>query len=156
MSVCMFVSLSVCLCILSVSFCSLVLFTRRCQILCLSICLFHCLLCLSVCLFVSLSVGLFVCSTTDLFLKQTSGIILFYSLKNPSFPEYVYLTESGVMSLDIHPRVPVPGGGRLLRRQCSRLQSDGKQYRAGVHEQCKDWQTYRPCLAGTCQDTLTY
>jgi len=42
----------------------------------------------------------------DLFLKQTSGIILFYSLKNPSFPEYVYLTDSGVMSLDIHPEHP--------------------------------------------------
>jgi dynein intermediate chain 1, axonemal len=33
-------------------------------------------------------------------------MILFYTLKNPSFPEYVYPTESGVMSLDINPDHP--------------------------------------------------
>ncbi|CAD5120465.1 DgyrCDS9031 [Dimorphilus gyrociliatus] len=37
------------------------------------------------------------------FTKQTQGLILFYSLKNPSFPEYVFETHSGVMCLDIHP-----------------------------------------------------
>ncbi|XP_057303702.1 dynein intermediate chain 2, ciliary-like [Hydractinia symbiolongicarpus] len=37
------------------------------------------------------------------FLKQSSGMICFYSLKNPSFPEHVYTTERGVMCLDIHP-----------------------------------------------------
>lgn len=30
-------------------------------------------------------------------------MILLYSLKNPSYPEYIYSTESGVMCLDIHP-----------------------------------------------------
>lgn len=40
------------------------------------------------------------------FLKQSKGLILLYSLKNPSFPEMVYNTESGVMSLDIHPEYP--------------------------------------------------
>jgi WD40 repeat protein len=33
-------------------------------------------------------------------------MILFYTLKNPSFPEYIYPTESGVMSLDINPDHP--------------------------------------------------
>lgn len=37
------------------------------------------------------------------FLKQSSGRICFYSLKNPSFPEYTYSTDKGVMCLDIHP-----------------------------------------------------
>lgn len=37
------------------------------------------------------------------FLKQSSGMICFYTLKNPSFPEHVYVTEHGVMCLDIHP-----------------------------------------------------
>jgi len=37
------------------------------------------------------------------FLKQANGMICLYSLKNPTYPEYVYSTESGVMSLDIHP-----------------------------------------------------
>lgn len=40
------------------------------------------------------------------FSKQGKGMILFYSLKNPSFPEYTYSTESGVMCLDIHPEYP--------------------------------------------------
>ena len=33
-------------------------------------------------------------------------MILFYTLKNPSYPEYVYPTESGVTSLDVHPDHP--------------------------------------------------
>eukprot|EP00794_Sanderia_malayensis_P009932 gene9931-10952_t len=37
------------------------------------------------------------------FLKQTAGMICYYSLKNPTYPEFIYPTESGVMSLDIHP-----------------------------------------------------
>ncbi|XP_028411720.1 dynein intermediate chain 2, ciliary-like [Dendronephthya gigantea] len=37
------------------------------------------------------------------FLKQTRGMICFYSLKNPSYPEYIFQTESGVMCLDVHP-----------------------------------------------------
>eukprot|EP00112_Aurelia_sp_Birch-Aquarium-sp1_P015688 Seg350.19 transcript_id=Seg350.19/GoldUCD/mRNA.D3Y31 product="Dynein intermediate chain 2 ciliary" protein_id=Seg350.19/GoldUCD/D3Y31 len=37
------------------------------------------------------------------FLKQGSGMICLYSLKNPTYPEYIYSPESGVMSLDIHP-----------------------------------------------------
>ena len=33
-------------------------------------------------------------------------MFLMYSLKNPSFPESVYQTETGVMSLDFHPSHP--------------------------------------------------
>lgn len=40
------------------------------------------------------------------FLKQNKGMVLFYTLKNPSHPEYVLPTESGVMCLDIHPDHP--------------------------------------------------
>lgn len=40
------------------------------------------------------------------FMKQARGMILYYSMKNPSYPENIYSTESGVMSLDIHPEHP--------------------------------------------------
>lgn len=40
------------------------------------------------------------------FLKQSKGLILLFSLKNPSYPEMTYNTQSGVMSLDIHPDYP--------------------------------------------------
>uniref|UniRef100_A0A8W8I9G4 Dynein intermediate chain 2, ciliary n=1 Tax=Magallana gigas TaxID=29159 RepID=A0A8W8I9G4_MAGGI len=40
------------------------------------------------------------------FMKQGSGMILFFSLKNPSFAEYIYETDSGVMCLDVHPEHP--------------------------------------------------
>ena len=35
------------------------------------------------------------------FLAQSSGSIVFYSLTNPSYPEFSYNLESGVMSIDI-------------------------------------------------------
>jgi dynein intermediate chain 1 len=38
------------------------------------------------------------------FMRQTSGLISCWSLKNPSYPEYTFTTESGVMSLDFHPQ----------------------------------------------------
>lgn len=37
------------------------------------------------------------------FLKQTSGLICIFSLKNPSHPEFTFETGSGVMSLHFHP-----------------------------------------------------
>ncbi|KAH8860051.1 Dynein intermediate chain 2, ciliary [Schistosoma japonicum] len=40
------------------------------------------------------------------FLKQSGGLICLYTLKNPSYPEYHFETESGVLSLDIHPSMP--------------------------------------------------
>ncbi|XP_071844613.1 dynein intermediate chain 2, ciliary-like isoform X1 [Apostichopus japonicus] len=40
------------------------------------------------------------------FMKQTRGMILFYTMKNPSHPEYIYPTESGVMCVDVHPEHP--------------------------------------------------
>ena len=43
---------------------------------------------------------------SDDFLKQTKGLVLLYSLKNPSYPEILYYTDSGVMSLDIHADYP--------------------------------------------------
>ncbi|KAG8430419.1 hypothetical protein GDO86_020647, partial [Hymenochirus boettgeri] len=36
------------------------------------------------------------------FTRQSGGMLLFYSTKNPSFPEYAFSTDSGVMCLDIH------------------------------------------------------
>lgn len=39
-------------------------------------------------------------------MKQSKGLILLFSLKNPSHPECVYTTESGVMSLDFHADYP--------------------------------------------------
>ncbi|KAI9345238.1 WD40-repeat-containing domain protein [Obelidium mucronatum] len=38
------------------------------------------------------------------FSKQGPGMIACFTLKNPSYPEFLYLTESGVMSLDFHPQ----------------------------------------------------
>ncbi|XP_069820976.1 dynein axonemal intermediate chain 1 isoform X2 [Dendropsophus ebraccatus] len=36
------------------------------------------------------------------FMKQTRGLLLLYTLKNPSHPEYIFSTESGIMCLDVH------------------------------------------------------
>ena len=36
-------------------------------------------------------------------------MVLFYSMKNPSFPEYIFETKSGVLCLDIHPDHPYLG-----------------------------------------------
>ncbi|KAI9145508.1 WD40-repeat-containing domain protein [Paraphysoderma sedebokerense] len=38
------------------------------------------------------------------FSKQGPGLICCFSLKNPSYPEYIFSTESGVMCLDFHPK----------------------------------------------------
>jgi dynein intermediate chain 1 len=40
------------------------------------------------------------------FLKQGSGVVCCYSLKNASHPEFTFTTESGVMCLDFHPQHP--------------------------------------------------
>jgi dynein intermediate chain 1 len=40
------------------------------------------------------------------FTKQRSGVICCYTLKNPSYPEYTFTTEAGVMCLDFHPKHP--------------------------------------------------
>ncbi|XP_072270091.1 dynein axonemal intermediate chain 1 [Pyxicephalus adspersus] len=40
------------------------------------------------------------------FMKQSRGMLLLYSLKNPSFPEFIFNTESGIMCLDIHKEHP--------------------------------------------------
>ncbi|CAF4056935.1 unnamed protein product, partial [Rotaria magnacalcarata] len=40
------------------------------------------------------------------FLKQSRGMFLIYSLKNPSFPENIFYADTGVMSLDFHPNHP--------------------------------------------------
>ncbi|KAE8298114.1 Dynein intermediate chain 2, ciliary [Larimichthys crocea] len=36
------------------------------------------------------------------FSNQGRGMLIFHTLKNPSFPEYIYPTNSGVLCLDIH------------------------------------------------------
>ncbi|KAJ3214547.1 cytoplasmic dynein with WD40 domain [Dinochytrium kinnereticum] len=40
------------------------------------------------------------------FSHQGPGMIACFSLKNPSYPEFLYITESGVMCLDFHPQHP--------------------------------------------------
>lgn len=40
------------------------------------------------------------------FSKQNAGALLLFSLKNPTYPEYTFTTESGVMSVDINPESP--------------------------------------------------
>tara|TARA_B110000305_G_scaffold105895_1_gene119066 strand:+ start:153 stop:575 length:423 start_codon:yes stop_codon:yes gene_type:complete len=40
------------------------------------------------------------------FMRQGSGMICCYSLKNTSYPEFIFSTESGVMCLDFHPQHP--------------------------------------------------
>jgi dynein intermediate chain 1 len=42
------------------------------------------------------------------FSKQGPGMVACFSLKNPSYPEYLYLAESGVLCLDFHPQVSAP------------------------------------------------
>jgi dynein intermediate chain 1 len=49
---------------------------------------------------------IFYLTCLDDFLKQSKGLILLYSLKNPSYPELIYNTECGVMSIDIHTDYP--------------------------------------------------
>ncbi|NWX19636.1 DNAI1 protein, partial [Aegotheles bennettii] len=36
------------------------------------------------------------------FMKQGRGMLLLYTMKNPSFPEYIFSSECGVMCLDFH------------------------------------------------------
>ncbi|XP_075582460.1 dynein axonemal intermediate chain 1 [Pelecanus crispus] len=36
------------------------------------------------------------------FMKQGQGMLLLYTMKNPSFPEYIFSSESGIMCLDFH------------------------------------------------------
>ncbi|NXJ68969.1 DNAI1 protein, partial [Rostratula benghalensis] len=36
------------------------------------------------------------------FMKQGQGMLLLYTMKNPSFPEYVFSSDSGIMCLDFH------------------------------------------------------
>ena len=38
------------------------------------------------------------------FLKPTSGLICIFSLANPTYPEYTFATDSGVLSIDFHPQ----------------------------------------------------
>ncbi|KAI9105693.1 WD40-repeat-containing domain protein [Phlyctochytrium arcticum] len=40
------------------------------------------------------------------FSKQGLGMIAGFTLKNPSYPEFLYVVDSGVMSLDVHPQHP--------------------------------------------------
>ncbi|XP_064903116.1 dynein axonemal intermediate chain 1 [Columba livia] len=40
------------------------------------------------------------------FMKQGKGMLLLYTMKNPSFPEYIFRTESGIMCLDFHNDYP--------------------------------------------------
>lgn len=50
----------------------------------------------------SVTPTVFSTSHPDDFNKQAQGMLVFYSLKNPSFPEYIYRTTSGILCLDIN------------------------------------------------------
>ncbi|XP_010008637.1 PREDICTED: dynein intermediate chain 1, axonemal, partial [Nestor notabilis] len=39
-------------------------------------------------------------------MKQRQGMLLLYTMKNPSFPEYIFSSESGIMCLDFHDDYP--------------------------------------------------
>jgi len=43
------------------------------------------------------------CGSYD-FMKQSNGLIIFWTMKNPSFPERYFEADSGVMCLDTHPQ----------------------------------------------------
>jgi dynein intermediate chain 1 len=58
------------------------------------------------CMFIFKFSGIYFFFLIDDFLKQTNGLFLIYSLKNPSYPENIFPTDSGVMSLDFHPNHP--------------------------------------------------
>ncbi|XP_031549922.1 dynein intermediate chain 2, ciliary-like [Actinia tenebrosa] len=45
------------------------------------------------------------CGSYD-FLKQSYGMVCMYTLKNPTYPEFSFQTESGVMCIDYHPDHP--------------------------------------------------
>jgi hypothetical protein len=45
---------------------------------------------------------------TDSNIPFSAGVICCYSLKNIAHPEYLFVTESGVMCLDFHPQVQYP------------------------------------------------
>ncbi|XP_017484570.1 PREDICTED: dynein intermediate chain 2, ciliary [Rhagoletis zephyria] len=48
-----------------------------------------------------------VCYGSHEFMKQPNeGAICFFTVKNPSYPDYIISTESGVMCCDIHPTYP--------------------------------------------------
>ncbi|XP_055921105.1 dynein intermediate chain 2, ciliary isoform X2 [Eupeodes corollae] len=48
-----------------------------------------------------------VCFGSHDFMKQPEeGAICLFTIKNPSFPDYIIMTESGVMCCDIHPKYP--------------------------------------------------
>lgn len=38
--------------------------------------------------------------------QVTEGYLCLFTLKNPSYPEYINSTDSGVMCLDFHPQHP--------------------------------------------------
>jgi len=40
------------------------------------------------------------------FLKQTTGLICCFTIKNPTWPEYSFTTDAGVMCIDFHPNAP--------------------------------------------------
>lgn len=53
-------------------------------------------------LFCTLTSTLLFLPRPDDFSKQGRGMLVFYSLKNCAFPEYIYNTNSSVLCLDIH------------------------------------------------------
>jgi dynein intermediate chain 1 len=40
------------------------------------------------------------------FLKPMTGLICCFTVKNPTWPEFSFTTESGVMCIDFHPTHP--------------------------------------------------
>ncbi|KAI9222924.1 WD40-repeat-containing domain protein [Blastocladiella britannica] len=52
------------------------------------------------------------------FSKQGPGIVCCFSLKNPSYPEYVFPTPAGVLCIDVHPKRPYLVAAGLYDGSC--------------------------------------
>ena len=51
------------------------------------------------------------------FTRQGPGLIACFSLKNPTYPEFLFKTESGVMCLDFHQEVCVHAGKHITHER---------------------------------------
>lgn len=45
------------------------------------------------------------CFTVDFMKPQPEGAICLFTLKNPSYPEFISSVDTGVMCVDIHPKI---------------------------------------------------
>jgi len=79
--------------------------------------------------------------------QNEPGVVCVFSLKNPSFPEYLCVSPCGVMCLDVHPEHPHMMVG-TVRWQHRHIQPSEKYWKANLSVRRKKWQAQRYCLAG--------